>query len=339
MSRTKPKIVRVIPLGGLEEIGRNMMLVEYGRDIVIIDMGIQFPEDDMPGIDYIIPNIEYLKGKEDRIQGIIITHGHYDHIAAIPYLIEKLHYPPIYATPLSRGIILKRQEDFSHLKPLEIHVINDETILRLGSITVEFFHVNHNIFGTIGVALKTPVGTIVHTADFKFDNNLIGDEPADYAKMARIGSEGVLLLLSDSTGVEKPGHSISEKTIQDNLEDLFRKNGGRIIVATFASLLTRIQQVITLSQKHGRKIAVDGYSMKSNVEIAHKLGYLKVDRGTFVNVKDIGGYPPSKVTVLCTGAQGEGNAVLMRLVNKEHKFLSIQDRKSTRLNSSHSSIS
>ena len=324
MSRTKPKIVRVIPLGGLEEIGRNMMLVEYGRDIVIIDMGIQFPEDDMPGIDYIIPNIEYLKGKEDRIQGIIITHGHYDHIAAIPYLIEKLHYPPIYATPLTRGIILKRQDDFPHLKPLEIHVINGETILRLGSITVEFFHVNHNIFGTMGVAIKTSVGTIVHTADFKFDNNPIGDEPADYAKMARIGSEGVLLLLSDSTGAEKPGHSVSEKTIQDNLEDLFRKNGGRIIVATFASLITRIQQIITLSQKYGRKIAVDGYSMKSNVEIAHKLGYLKVDRGTFVNVKDIGGYPPSKVTILCTGAQGEGNAVLMRLVNKEHKFLSIQ---------------
>ena len=325
MSKRKtPNNIRVIPLGGLEEIGRNMMLIEYGRDIVIIDMGIQFPEDDMPGIDYIIPNIEYLKGKEDRIQAIIITHGHYDHIAAIPYLIEKLKYPPIWATPLSRGIILKRQEEFSNLKPLEIHVIKKGETIRLGSMSAEFFHVNHNIFDTVGVALKTPVGTVVHTADFKFDNNPIGDEPADYGEMSRIGQEGVLFLMSDSTGAEKPGHSTSEKVIQDNLEEIFRKTEGRIVIATFASLFTRIQQIITLSHKYGRKLVVDGRSMKTNLEIAHKLGYLKVEKGIFVNVKDINKYPPGKIAVLCTGAQGEGNAVLMRIVNKEHKFVSIR---------------
>lgn len=324
MSRKPTHKLRIIPLGGLEEIGRNMMLVEYGRDIVIIDMGLQFPEDDMPGIDYIIPNIEYLKGKENRIQGIIITHGHLDHIGAIPYLIEKLHYPPIYAAPLSRAIILKRQEEFPHLKPLEIHEVNHKDTVRLGRFVAEFFHVNHNIFDTLGVALKSPAGTVVHTADFKFDNNPIGDEPADYGKMSRIGEEGVLVLMSDSTGAEKPGHSISEKTIQDNLEELFRRTEGRILVATFASLLTRVQQVITLSQKYGRKVVVDGYSMKTNVEIAHRLGYLKSERGIFVNVKDIDKHHHSKITVLCTGAQGEGNAVLMRIVNKEHKFISIR---------------
>lgn len=326
MSNPKPNKIRVIPLGGLEEVGRNMMLVEYGRDIVIIDMGIQFPEDDMPGIDYIIPNIEYLKGKEDRIQAVIITHGHYDHIAAIPYLIERLKYPPIWATPLSRGIILKRQEDFSHLKALEIHEIRERETVRLGGINVEFFHVNHNIFDTVGVALKTPIGTIVHTADFKFDNNPVGDEPADYGKMSRIGEEGVLLLMSDSTGADKPGHSISEKTIQDNLEEIFRKHegDGRIIIATFASLMTRIQQVITLSQKYGRKLVVDGYSMKTNLEIAHRLGYIKIEKGALISVNDIHKYPSSKVAILCTGAQGEGGAVLMRVVNKEHKFISIR---------------
>ncbi len=317
--------IRVIPLGGLEEVGRNMMLVEYGRDIVIIDMGIQFPEDDMPGIDYIIPNIEYLRGKEDRIRAIIITHGHYDHIGAIPYLIAKLKYPPIWATPLSRGIVLKRQEEFSHLKTLEIHEIKTGETVTLGGFTAEFFHVNHNIFDTVGVALKTPLGTLVHTADFKFDNNPVGDEPADYGKMSRIGEEGVLLLMSDSTGADKPGHSISEKTIQDNLEEIFRKHegDGRIVVSTFASLITRIQQVITLAQKYGRKLAVDGYSMKTNLEIAHRLGYIKIEKGALVNVKDIHKYPSSKIAILCTGAQGEGGAVLMRIVNKEHKFISI----------------
>lgn len=326
MSRKKriQNKIRVIPLGGLEEIGRNMMLIEYERNILIIDMGLQFPEEDMPGIDYIIPNIEYLKGKEDHILGIIFTHGHYDHIGAIPYLIEKLRYPPIYAAPLTRGIILKRQEDFPNLKALEIHEIRQDTKLKLGVFMVEFFHVNHNIFDTMGVALKTPVGTIVHTADFKFDNNPIGDKPADYGKMSRIGESGVLLLMSDSTGVEKPGYSISEKTILDNLEEIFRKSESRIIVATFASLITRIQQIIELSQKYGRKLVVDGYSIKTNLEIANKLGYIKIVKGTLIETKDVNKYHPSKITILCTGAQGEGGAALMRIVNKEHRFISIR---------------
>ncbi len=314
----------VIPLGGVEEIGRNMTLVEYGRDIVIIDMGLQFPEEDMPGIDYIIPNIEYLKGKEDRIQGIIITHGHYDHIGAIPYLVEKLKYPPIYATALSRGIILKRQDDFPHLKPLEIHEVKAESKLRLGNFLIEFFHVNHNIFDTVGVVVSTHVGSLMHTADFKFDNNPVGDRPADYGKIAKFGDRGVLVLLSDSTGAEKAGHSVSEKTIQDNLEDIFRKTKGRIIAATFASLISRIQQLVSLSEKYGRKVVVEGYSMKTNVEITRNLGYLHIQKSTLLPIKEAHRYPPDRLTVVCTGAQGEGSAVLMRLVNKEHKFLNIQ---------------
>src|SRR3989338_30025 len=241
ISRLPHENLKIVPLGGLEEVGRNMTFLEYGDDILIIDMGLQFPEEGMPGIDYIIPNISYLKEHKDRIRGVIITHAHLDHIGAIPYLIQELGNPTIFTMPLTRGIILKRQEDFKHLPPLDIEIINIDEKIRFGdAFEAEFFHVNHNVFDTVGVAVHTPVGTIVHTADFKFDNNPVGDKPADYAKMARFSSEGVLLLMSDSTGAEKPGHSISEKTIQENLEDIFQHSPSRIIAATFGSLIAKI---------------------------------------------------------------------------------------------------
>ncbi|HEY4497748.1 MAG TPA: ribonuclease J, partial [Candidatus Paceibacterota bacterium] len=299
--------------------------LEYGNDILIIDMGLQFPEENMPGIDYIIPNVTYLKEKKNNIRGVIITHGHYDHIGAIPYLSAELGAPTIYAMPLTRGIIMKRQDDFKHLPPINIEEISGSSRLKLGIFDVEFFHVNHNIFDTVGVAIHTPVGIVCHTADFKFDNNPVGDKPADYAKMARLSQEGVLMLMSDSTGAERPGHSISERTIENNLEDIFKDVKGRIIVATFASLISRIQQLIHLSEKYGRKVVIDGYSMKSNVALAQELGYLKIPKGIMVDVKNVNDYPPEKILFLCTGAQGEGGAVLMRVATREHRYVRIEE--------------
>ncbi len=320
----KQNNLRIIPLGGLEEVGRNMMLLEYQESILIVDMGLQFPEEDMPGIDYIIPNISYLRGKEKNIVGTIITHGHYDHIGAIPHLIERLGNPPIYTTPLTRGIILKRQEDFPIQTKLNIIQIKKNETINLGPFKIEFFHVNHNIPDGVGLAIHTPVGLIIHTGDFKFDHSPIGDEPADISRIAKIASQGVLFLMSDSTNAEIPGYSISEKTIQDNLEKIFEKSSGRIIAATFASLLARVQEIINLAEKYGRKVAIDGYSMKTNVEIAKKLGYLKYKKGTFIPIKEVNEYSPSKIVITCTGAQGEGNAVLMRIANKQHKFVEIE---------------
>jgi ribonuclease J len=322
-SGRKTKSLRIIPLGGLDEIGRNMMVLEYDRDIIIVDMGLQFPEDDMPGIDYIIPNTAYLKDKKEKIRGVIITHGHYDHIGAIPHSIGRLGNPPIYATPLTRGIILRRQEDFPEAPKLDIHEIKKTDKIELGCFKIEFFHVNHNIPDGVGLAIDTPVGRIVHTGDFKFDHSPIGDEPADIYRISEIANGGVLAMMSDSTNAEKPGHSISEKEIQDNLEIIFKEAPGRIIIGTFASLISRIQEVINLTEKYKKKLAIDGYSMRINVEIAKKLGYLKAQKGTLIKIKQIDDYPAKKIVVLCTGAQGEDNAVLMRIANREHRYVQI----------------
>jgi ribonuclease J len=316
--------LKIIPLGGLDEVGRNMTVLEYKDDIVIIDMGLQFPEESMPGIDYIIPNISYLKGKEKNIRGVLITHGHYDHIGAIPHLMPKLGNPPIYTAALTRGIILKRQDDFPDAPKLEIHIVTKNDKIKLGDFEVEFFHVNHNIPDGLGLFIKSPIGSIVHTGDFKFDHSPIGDEPADISAIANIGSQNVLALMSDSSNSEEPGYTISEKTIQDNLEGIFKSAQSRIIVATFSSLLTRVQQIIFLSEKYGRKVAIDGYSMKMNVEIAKELGYLKVEKGTLISPKEMRNYPDNRVLLMCTGAQGEGNAVLMRIANGEHQSVQVQ---------------
>ena len=316
--------LRIIALGGLEEVGRNMTVFEYKDDIIIVDMGLQFPEEDMPGIDYIIPNTAYLKDKRDRIRGIIITHGHYDHIGAIPHSMGRLGNPPIYATPLTAGIIKKRQEDFPQAPRLNIHEIKETDKIDLGCFKIEFFHVNHNIPDGVGIVIDTPVGRLVHTGDFKFDHDPVGDKPIDISRLKEISQPGVKVLMSDSTSAEKPGHSISEKEIQDNLEIIFKEAPGRIIIATFASLISRVQEVLNLAEKYDRKVAIDGYSMKTNVEIAKKLGYLKSQKGTIIRVNSANDYPNKKIVILCTGTQGEDNAVLMRIVNQEHRHIKIQ---------------
>lgn len=327
--------LRIIPLGGLEEVGRNMTVFEYGQDIIIVDMGLQFPDEDMPGIDYIIPDTTYLKGKEKNIRGVIITHGHYDHIGAIPHLMEILGNPPIYMTELTRGIVMKRQDDYKDKQPLNIHTVKKIDRVRLGSFSVEFFHVNHTIPDAVGLAINTPVGTIIHTGDFKFDHSPISDAPADVAKIARLGSENVLALMSDSTDSKTPGYSLSESKIAETLDDIFEQTTqGRLIFATFSSLISRIQSVIAAAEKHGRKVAVDGYSMKTNVEIARTLGYLQTKKGTLIPIGKVNEFPDNKVAILCTGSQGESNAVLMRIVNGEHRFVKVHKNDTFVLSSS-----
>lgn len=326
--------LRFIPLGGCGEVTRSCYVYEYGDDIVIIDMGFQFPEEDMPGIDYIIPNVEYLIPKKKNIRGVIITHGHYDHIGAIPHLLEPLGHPVLYTTALTRGMILKRQEDFKKFAKPKVETIDENSKLKLGVFEVEFFHVNHNIPDSVGVVLKTPTGTVVHTGDWKFDHTPVNEKPADIGRLKEIGAGGVLLLVSDSTGSKDAGRTMSETEIQKNLEEIFKEAEGRIIAATFSSLLTRIQQLIWLSEKYGRKVLIEGYSMKSNVTVAQELGYLKVERGTFVNKEELGNLSKNKLTIICTGAQGEDRAVLMRIANGEHKHIQLEPNDSIIFSSS-----
>jgi ribonuclease J len=316
--------LKIIPLGGLGEIGRNMMLLEYNRVILIIDMGLGFPEEDMPGIDFTIPNISYLRGKEKNILGIIFTHGHYDHIGAIPYLIEQIGNPVMYASPLTRAIIIKRQEDFPSQPKLKIQQVKDGSKIKIGPFNVEFFRLNHNIPDNLGLFIKTPVGNIFHASDFKFDPNPINDLPTDFKKLEELSKRKILLLMSDSTGAEEKGYSLSEKEISENLEEIFKEASGRIIAATFSSLINRIQQIISLSEKHNRKVIIEGYSMKTNVEISKILGYIKTKKEILIKAEDIDNYPDSKITILCTGAQGEGQAVLTKIANQEHRFINLK---------------
>ena len=303
-----------------------MMLLEYKKSILIIDVGFRLPEEDMPGIDYIIPNADYLKDKKNNIVGIVFTHGHYDHIGAVPYLLEKIWKPglPFYAAPLTKGIILKRQDDFPEQPKLKIDEIKDGSRIRLGPFQVEFFRQNHNIPDNFGLFIKTPLGNIVHTSDFKFDRNPVNEKATDFRKLHELGRRRVLLLMSDSTDAEEEGHSLSEKEISKNIEEIFKNASGRIIAATFASLINRVQQIINISEKYKRKVLLEGYSMKTNVEISRLLGYLRAKRDTFINVKDVDKFPDSRVTILGTGAQGEAEAVLMRIATREHRFLRIK---------------
>ncbi len=317
--------LRIIPVGGLEEIGRNMAIIEYNNQCLIIDMGLQFPESDMPGIDYIIPNISYItENPEKQIVGVIITHGHMDHFGAIPHLMPRLGSPPLFAAKLTKGIIMKRQLDFPESGKINITEFKKEDTLSLHPFTVEFFHVNHNIPDSVGVVIHTPSGIIMHTGDFKFDHAPIGDHPADLQRIVTLGKQGIDVLMSDSTNSESPGYTISESVVQKNLEELIKNIDGRIIAATFGSLTSRIQQFVNIAEKHGKYIALDGHSMKSNFEIAKELGYIVAKSQTVIPIKDVNKYPGNKIIIVCTGAQGEGEAVLMRIANKEHRFVQLQ---------------
>ena len=314
--------VRVIVLGGLEEVGRNCTLIEYKNDIIIIDLGLQFPDENMPGVDYIIPNMSYLKGKEKNVRGVIITHGHYDHIGAITHVVPKIGSPTVYALPVAAGIIKKRQDDYKSSK-VDVKQITIDTELKLGAFKVHFFHINHNIPDSAGIVIETPAGTICHTGDWKFDYHPVGAPPADLKKIARVGDQGVALLMGDSTNADRPGQQTSEKVVGEELERILEKATGRVIVATFASLLSRVKQIMEISERLGRKVVLEGYSMKTNVEIARALGFIKVSDKTLVPMEKVRGIPEEKVTVICTGAQGEKRAALNRIANDDHRFIKI----------------
>lgn len=324
MNQGKEKQLKIIPLGGLGEIGKNMTIFEWDNKIIIVDMGLKMPSDSVPGIDYIIPDISYLEKRKNDILGILFTHGHYDHIGAIPYMIEKIGNPPIFASTLTRGIILKRQDDFPMNPKLKIEEISSGSKIKLGPFKIDFFHLNHSIIGNLGILIETPVGKIVHTSDFKFDETPINDKPTDFQKLKEIGSRKIDLLMIDSTGAEQEGHSLSEKVIMKNLDEIFLKSKGRIIVATFSSLINRMQQIIALSEKYGRKVFIEGGGMKANMEICRKLKYIITKKGTIIRSKNISDYPDSKITVICTGAQGEDRAALRKISDGRHKDISFK---------------
>ena len=319
--------LRIIPLGGLGEVGRNMMILEYGDSALIMDMGFRMPEEDMPGVDYIIPNISYLQNYKKNILGVLFTHGHYDHIGAIPYLIYRFPFYkfPFFASELTAAIIQKRQEEFPSQPKLDIEKIKDGSKIKLGPFKVEFFRQNHNIPDNMGIFINTPVGNIINTSDFKFDQHPVNEPATNFERLKEISSRGILLLMSDSTGAEEEGHSLSEESIFDNLEKIFQQSHGRIIAATFSSLLNRIQHLISLSEKYHRKVLTIGRSMKFNIEVSKRLGYLKTEKETLIKKpSQVNQLPDSQVTVICTGAQGEERAGLMKIATKEHPFIAIK---------------
>lgn len=327
-------VLAYVPLGGLEEIGRNCMFIEQNDAIVIIDMGLQFPEDSTPGIDYIIPNTKYLESKKEKIRALIITHGHYDHIGAIPYVMAKLGNPTIYTSAIAREMILKRQDDFPNQPKLNIVTVkNGETAKLSKDITAEFFDLDHTIPDTMGVILKTAVGTIVHVTDFRLDYDDDG-KPVAYDAFKKIGDKGVHTLIMESTAAEKEGQSVSERVVIKNLHDLFAQAKGRIIVGTFASMITRLGEIIKIAGKLNRKAFIVGFSMKANIQIAQNLGYLKFEKDAVLPIEDLHKYKDEKVLIVCTGAQGESNAQLMKIATGQHRFITTKQGDSFVLSSS-----
>jgi ribonuclease J len=284
-----------------------------------------FPGEQMYGIDYIIPDISPLYGKEKNIKGVIITHAHYDHFGAVPHLLPKLGNPPVYGSEFTMRLVQKRQADFPQYAKPKVNIVKTKEKFQLGALEIETFHVNHSVPNAFGVVVRSPAGSIAFTGDFKFDTHPVNDQPADEEHIQQIGAQGVSVLYTDSTGAEREGHSLSESTVEGNLETLFQRHPKqRMIAATFSSMIDRLQQLIAVAERHGRKVVVEGYSMKTNVEIAREIGFMNVKKGTIISGEEANKLPPGKVLVLCTGAQGEDNAVLMRVVNKEHRTLELQ---------------
>lgn len=317
--------LKITIIGGNQEVGgKNMTVVEFEDDILIIDMGLKFPEEDMHGIDYIIPNISYLKGKEKNIRAIALTHGHLDHIGGISHLVPELGNPIIYTGNFTAAMIKRRHEEHKNVAPLNVKICDENSSIKVGKMTIEFVPLNHSIPDTFGILVHTPVGTVFHNGDFKFDFSPVYGEPANLARLAEIGEKGLLALLSDSTGAVKPGYQISEKIVGVELEKAFRSAKKRIFVGSVASNLSRLIQILQLAEKLGRKVALEGRSINNIIDIAFELGYLKLNRNMIIDGKNIRKYRPEEVMVICTGSQGETNAVLPRVVGGEHPYLSLE---------------
>lgn len=315
--------LRIIPIGGVEEVGANMTVFEYGNDIIVVDMGFAFPDETTPGIDYIIPDTQWLEENKSRIRGVFITHGHLDHTGAIPYIMPKIGNPPIYTLPLSAGFIKKRLEEFNLLNRIQINSVGKDDTIPLGNFKVRFFGVNHNIADSVGLSITTPAGQIIHTGDWKIDHTPVGEEPMEFAKLARFGGEGVIALLSDSTGSISPGYCPSEREIGVSIDRIFQDAKARIIFSSFSSLIPRMQQVFDISAKYNRKVIVTGRSMVQNVEIALSLGYLKIAPKLIIKSEQAKKYPDNQIVILTTGAQGEEFSALARMSRGEHKIVKI----------------
>ncbi|MEK7083895.1 MAG: ribonuclease J [Patescibacteria group bacterium] len=313
-------VVRIIPIGGCEEVGRNMTVFEYKDDIIILDMGVQFPEEDMPGIDFVIPNTKYLIGKEKRIRGVVFSHGHLDHIGAAPILLEKLGNPPIIAMPLTVALIKHRQEDYkkgtsNRLKVIQVKNMND--VVHLGAFVVKFFQVEHSIMDSMGTIIETPPATIIHPGDWTMERGVDGSAHVFYEALAKLPRPTVLMLESLGATNEKRHGTYDE--MYKNLREIISSSPGRVIIASFSSQVERAKWIIEAAHELGKKVALDGYSMKMNIEIAQELGYMKTHKDTMVDIKNIDNFPENKIVILCTGAQGEENAVLNRIASGNHK--------------------
>ena len=315
--------IRIIPLGGLGEIGKNITLYEFEGDMLLVDCGMSFPDEEMPGVDAVIPDFTYIIDNKEKIKGLVVTHGHEDHIGGIPYLLREINVP-IYATRLTIGLIENKLIEHRLLADAKLNVAKPGDVVRLGKFSVEFIHVNHSVPDAVGFAISTPAGTVVQTGDFKIDTTPIDDKVIDIARFAELGKQGVLALLSDSTNSERAGYTASERIVGESFSNLFRKaQGNRIIVATFSSNIHRIQQIIDEAHRLKRKVAVSGRSMVNVVKMAEKLGYLKVPNGVLIEIEQIKNYAPNKLVIVTTGSQGEPLSALHRMAFSDHRQVEI----------------
>ncbi|HLC45019.1 MAG: hypothetical protein A2722_00110 [Candidatus Doudnabacteria bacterium RIFCSPHIGHO2_01_FULL_50_11] len=321
---TGASTLRVIPLGGVEEVGENMTIFEYENDILIVDMGFAFPDENMPGVDYIIPDTKYLQENKHKIRGVVITHGHLDHIGAVPYILPKIGDPPVFTMPLTAAFVERRLEEFHLLGRSQIHRLDIDQVLNLGTFSLRFFRLNHNIPDSMGLSIRTPAGHIIYATDWKFDHTPVDNKPSEFHKIATYGGEGVTLLMSDSTNAEVPGYSLSEKDLGETIDRVFRDAQGRIVFATFSTLINRIQQVFNSATKYDRKVVVTGRSIVASVEIAFSLGILKIPPKLIIRAEAARRLPDNKVVILSTGSQGEESASLARMARGEHKTITIK---------------
>lgn len=322
MARTKKKL-KIIPLGGVNEIGKNITVIEYGDDIFAIDCGVVFPEDEMLGIDLVIPDVSYLTKNKDRVRGIVLTHGHEDHIGALPYVLKELKDVPVYGTKLTLGLVKYKLEEHNMVNDVHLQVVSQGETIQLGAFKVEFIRSTHSIADSVALAIHTPIGIVVHTGDFKIDYTPIEGEPMDLARLAELGKQGVLLMMCESTNVEREGYTMSERTVGDAFERIFINARRRILVATFASNIHRVQQIINCAVKYGRKVAVCGRSMVNVVNVAMELGYMTIPEGVLVDIDTISSIPEEKLVIITTGSQGEPMSALSRIAASEHKKVEI----------------
>ncbi len=328
-------VVRIVPLGGVEEVGRNMFTVETNGDIFVFDVGFQFvSEDTQPGVDYVLPNTKYLEVNKDRIRGIFITHGHLDHIGGIPFLMERMGNPPIYTQNLSAVMIKKRQEEYPDQPELNVVTVDPSSTMTIGSTKVQFFPVTHSIPDSMGIAIETPYGNVIATGDLKLDHENGIPTEAEQKKWGAIGAQKNLFFIADSTNAERDGFSVPERKVHETLEDIIKTVKGRLIIGTFASQFERMVRIIEISESLGKKIVTEGRSIKTNLEIAQKTGLLKVKKDTIITAAEIGDYSPDKIVILSTGAQGEEFAALMRIATKQHKSITLNARDTVVLSSS-----